>query len=168
MRISDWSSDVCSSDLVPVVLKDEPWVGGIPATGGSLLFQEFIPAEDGTVAARLRAAGAILIGMTNVPEFYTWSRTANRLGPATVNPWDTRRSPGASSGGTAAAIAAGVVPLGIGSDGGGSIRIPSAACGLVGLFPTPGRIPDTGSRSEERRVGKEWGSTCRYRCAPLP
>src|SRR3546814_19864823 len=85
MRISDWSSDVCSCDLVPVVLKDEPWVGGIPATGGSLLFQEFIPAEDGTVAARLRAAGAILIGMTNVPEFYTWSRTANRLGPETVN-----------------------------------------------------------------------------------
>src|SRR3546814_19878255 len=87
MRISDCSSDVCSSDLeadamarkggtlgplhgVPVVLKDEPWVGGIPATGGSLLFQDFIPAEDGTVAARLRAAGAILIGMTNVPEFY--------------------------------------------------------------------------------------------------
>src|SRR3546814_4112660 len=66
---------------VPVVLKDEPWVGGIPATGGSLLFQEFIPAVDGTVAARLRAAGPILIGMTNVPEFYTWSRTANRLGP---------------------------------------------------------------------------------------
>src|SRR3546814_20061006 len=83
--------------------------------------------------------------MTNVPEFYTWSRTANRLGPETVNPWDTRRSQGASSGGTAAAIAAGVVTLGIGSDGGGSIRIPSAACGIVGLFPNPGRIHTTGS-----------------------
>ncbi len=135
---------------VPVALKDEPWVSGMPATGGSLLFEDFIPKEDGTLAARLRAAGAIIIGMTNVPEFYTWSRTANRLGPETVNPWDTRRSPGASSGGTGAAIAAGVAPLGIGSDGGGSIRIPSAACGLVGLFPTPGRIPDTGSFSYAR------------------
>ena len=135
---------------VPVVLKDEPWVKGVPATGGSLLFEDFVPAEDGTLAARLRAAGAIIIGMTNVPEFYTWSRTVNRLGPETVNPWDTRRSPGASSGGTGAAVAAGVAPLGIGSDGGGSIRIPSAACGLVGLFPTPGRIPDTGSFSYAR------------------
>jgi Asp-tRNA(Asn)/Glu-tRNA(Gln) amidotransferase A subunit family amidase len=135
---------------VPVVIKDEAWVGGVRATGGSLLFKDFVPAEDGTVAARLRAAGAIIIGMTNVPEFFTWSRTANRLGPETVNPWDTRRSPGASSGGTGAAIAAGVAPLGIGSDGGGSIRIPSAACGLVGLFPTPGRIPNTGSFSYAR------------------
>lgn len=115
-----------------------------------MLFEDFIPAQDGTLAARLRAAGAIIIGMTNVPEFYTWSRTANRLGPETVNPWDARRAPGASSGGTGAAIAAGVAPLGIGSDGGGSIRIPSAACGLIGLFPTPGRIPDTGSFSYGR------------------
>ncbi|MAT51980.1 MAG: hypothetical protein CMK32_12435 [Porticoccaceae bacterium] len=135
---------------VPVVLKDEPWVKGVPATGGSLLFKDFVPAQDGTLAARLKTAGAIIIGMTNVPEFYTWSRTANRLGPETLNPWDLRRSPGASSGGTGAAIAAGVAPLGIGSDGGGSIRIPSAACGLVGLFPTPGRIPDTGSFSYSR------------------
>lgn len=135
---------------VPVVLKDEPWVAGVPATGGSLLFEDFVPEEDGTVAARLRGAGAIVIGMTNVPEFYSWSRTANRFGPETVNPWDTRCSPGASSGGTGAAVAAGVAPLGIGSDGGGSIRIPSAACGLVGLFPTPGRVPDTGSFSYSR------------------
>jgi Asp-tRNA(Asn)/Glu-tRNA(Gln) amidotransferase A subunit family amidase len=132
---------------VPISMKDEAWVKGIPARAGSLLFEDFVPTEDGIVAARLRAAGAIFIGMSNVPEFMSHSRCGNKFGPETVNPWDTRRCPGASSGGAGASIAAGVTPLGIGSDGGGSIRIPSANCGVVGLKPTPGRIPDTGSYS---------------------
>jgi Asp-tRNA(Asn)/Glu-tRNA(Gln) amidotransferase A subunit family amidase len=132
---------------VPVALKDEIWTKGVRATAGSLLFENFIPEEDGVCAARLRVAGAICVGKTNVPEFMSWSRTANRLAPETVNPWDVRRSPGASSGGSGAAVAAGMTPLAVGSDGGGSVRIPSAACGVVGLFPTPGRVPDTGSFS---------------------
>lgn len=132
---------------VPVAVKDELWTRGVRATAGSLAFEDFVPEEDGTVMARLRAAGAILVGKTNVPEFMCWSRTANNLGPETVNPWDLRRSPGASSGGSGAALAAGMVPLAIGSDGGGSIRIPAALCGVHGLFPTPGRVPDTGSFS---------------------
>lgn len=132
---------------VPVSVKDEAWVKGVRATGGSLLFENFVPSEDGTCARRLREAGAIIVGKTNVPEFMSWSRTANRLMPETVNPWDLGRCSGASSGGSAASIAAGFTAIAIGSDGGGSVRIPSAACGIVGLFPTPGRIPDTGSFS---------------------
>jgi Asp-tRNA(Asn)/Glu-tRNA(Gln) amidotransferase A subunit family amidase len=134
---------------VPVSMKDEAWVGGVRCCAGSLLLEDFIPDRDGVAAARLKAAGAVIIGMTNVPEFMSFSRCANKFGPETVNPWDmaARRSPGASSGGAGASIAAGVTPLGVGSDGGGSIRIPSASNGVVGLFPTPGRIPDTGSFS---------------------
>jgi Asp-tRNA(Asn)/Glu-tRNA(Gln) amidotransferase A subunit family amidase len=132
---------------VPIAVKDELWTRGVRTTAGSPAFEDFVPAEDGAAMARLRAAGAILIGKTNVPEFMCWSRTANNLGPETVNPWDLQRSPGASSGGSGAALAAGIVPLAIGSDGGGSIRIPSALCGVHGLFPTPGRVPDTGSFS---------------------
>jgi len=132
---------------VPIAVKDELWTKGVRATAGSLAFEDFVPEQDGTAMARLRAAGAILVGKTNVPEFMCWSRTANNLGPETVNPWDTRRSPGASSGGSGAALAAGMVPLAVGSDGGGSIRIPAALCGVHGLYPTPGRVPDTGSFS---------------------
>ncbi|HET9628191.1 MAG TPA: amidase [Novosphingobium sp.] len=132
---------------VPVLMKDEAWVGGTVASAGSLLLKDFLPEADGTVAARLRAAGAIVLAMTNTPEFMGFSRGANRLRPETRNPWDTRRVPGASSSGTGAGLAAGYAPLGIGSDGGGSIRIPSSSCGLFGLFPTPGRVPDTGSFS---------------------
>lgn len=132
---------------VPIAVKDELWTKGVRTTAGSPAFEDFVPESDGTAMARLRSAGAILVGKTNVPEFMCWSRTANNLGPETVNPWDTRRSPGASSGGSGAALAAGMVPLAIGSDGGGSIRIPAALCGVHGLFPTPGRVPDTGSFS---------------------
>jgi aspartyl-tRNA(Asn)/glutamyl-tRNA(Gln) amidotransferase subunit A len=132
---------------VPIAVKDELWTRGVRTTAGSLAFEHFVPEEDGAAMARLRAAGAILVGKTNVPEFMCWSRTANNLGPETVNPWDPRRSPGASSGGSGAALATGMVPLAIGSDGGGSIRIPAALCGVHGLFPTPGRVPDTGSFS---------------------
>ncbi len=132
---------------VPVALKDEAWTADIPSTGGSLLFQRFVPSHDGTVTERLRRAGAIVIGKTNLPEFAAWPRSKTRLAGEAVNPWDTTRISGASSGGSAAAVAAGMVPLAIGSDGGGSTRIPSAFCGVVGLFPTPGRVPSYGSFS---------------------
>jgi len=135
---------------VPMSVKDEAWVKGVRATMGSLLYENFVPDEDSTAVQRLREAGAIIVGKTNVPEFMSWGRTTNRLGPETVNPWDTRRCPGASSGGAGAALAAGFGPIAVGSDGGGSIRIPSALCGLMGLYPTPGRIPDTNSFSYAR------------------
>lgn len=132
---------------VPVALKDELWTQDIVSTGGSLVFGRFRPTHDGTVAARLRAAGAVIIGKTNLPEFAAWPRSKNRLVPESTNPWDTTRVSGASSGGSAACVAAGLVPIALGSDGGGSIRIPSSLCGVFGLYPTPGRVPSYGSFS---------------------
>jgi len=132
---------------VPVALKDELWTEGIRSTGGSLVFKDFRPTREGTVAARLRAAGAIIVGKTSLPEFAAWPRSKNRLIPESTNPWDPSRISGASSGGSAACVAAGLVPVAIGSDGGGSIRIPSSLCGVFGLFPTPGRVPSYGSFS---------------------
>lgn len=129
---------------IPVAIKDDVWAQGMPATSGSLIFARFVPSRDGTVVRRLRAAGAIIIGKTNLPEFASWPRTRSLVGGETLNPWDQTRIPGASSGGSAAAVASGMVPLAIGTDGGGSVRIPSALCGLVGLLPTIGRVPDHG------------------------
>jgi aspartyl-tRNA(Asn)/glutamyl-tRNA(Gln) amidotransferase subunit A len=106
-----------------------------------------VPSRDGTVAERLRRAGAIIIGKTNMPEFAAWPRSKNRIAGESVNPWDAKRISGASSGGSAAAVVAGMVPLAVGSDGGGSTRIPSALCGAVGLYPSPGRVPSYGSFS---------------------
>ena len=140
---------------VPVALKDEAWTADIPSTGGSLLFQRFVPSHDGTVTARLRRAGAIVIGKTNLPEFAAWPRSKTRLAGEAVNPWDTTRISGASSGGSAAAVAAGMVPLAIGSDGGGSTRIPSAFCGVVGLFPTPVASRATAASATART--EAWG-----------
>lgn len=132
---------------VPITVKDELWTEGIPSSGGSLIFARFVPDRDGTVAERLRRAGAIIIGKTSLPEFASWPRSRNRLGPESVNPWDPTRISGASSGGSAASVAAGLVPLSVGSDGGGSTRIPSSLCGTTGLYPTPGRVPSYGSFS---------------------
>jgi Asp-tRNA(Asn)/Glu-tRNA(Gln) amidotransferase A subunit family amidase len=132
---------------VPVALKDEAWTRRMAATGGSLLFKRFVPSHSGTVSERLEQAGAIVIGKTNMPEFAAWPRSRSRLVGEAVNPWDLARISGASSGGSAAAVAAGLVPVAIGSDGGGSTRIPSALCGTIGLFPTPGRVPSYGSFS---------------------
>jgi Asp-tRNA(Asn)/Glu-tRNA(Gln) amidotransferase A subunit family amidase len=129
---------------LPVAVKDDLWVQGMAATTGSLIFSRFVPSRDGTVVRRLRAAGAIVLGKTNMPEFAAWPRTKSWVGGETVNPWDTSRIPGASSGGSGAAVAAGLVPLAIGTDGGGSVRIPAALCGIVGLLPTIGRVPDHG------------------------
>ncbi|MCZ7570258.1 MAG: amidase [Ardenticatenaceae bacterium] len=129
---------------VPVSVKDMFWVKGMPATAGSLVYRDFMPDEDSVHAERLRKAGALILGKTNTPEFGLSGRTANRLGPECVNPWDLKRTSGGSSGGAAASVAAGMTPLAIGSDGGGSIRLPAAFCGVFGLHPSNGRVPRQG------------------------
>jgi amidase len=125
---------------VPIAVKDTAAVAGMPLTMGSELFGDYAPAHDAFVVRRLRDAGFIIVGKTNMPEFGILPVSEpRRFGPVR-NPWDTERTPGGSSGGAAAAVAAGLVPLAHGSDGGGSIRIPAACCGLVGLKPSRGRI----------------------------
>lgn len=126
---------------LPLLVKDIEDAAGLPTTFGSLLHAAAAPAKrDGVVSARLRAAGAVLLGKTNVPEFAFEGYTDNRLFGPTRNPWAPAWSPGGSSGGSAAALAAGLVPLATATDVGGSIRIPAATCGLIGLKPTSGLI----------------------------
>ena len=125
---------------VPIAIKDTAAVAGMPYTMGSDIFGDYVPQHDAFVVRSLRDAGFVLVGKTNMPEFGILPVTEpRRFGPAR-NPWDTDRTPGGSSGGAAAAVAAGMVPIAHGSDGGGSIRIPAACCGLVGLKPQRGRI----------------------------
>jgi Asp-tRNA(Asn)/Glu-tRNA(Gln) amidotransferase A subunit family amidase len=126
---------------IPCLIKDIEDLRGMRTTNGSLLFRDAPPAErDGVMAARLRAAGAIPVGKANTPEFAAEGFTANRVFGATRNPWAREWSPGGSSGGSGAAIVAGMVPIGTATDTGGSIRIPGAFCGLVGLKPTRGLV----------------------------
>ena len=129
---------------VPVTVKGCIDVAGWPAPAGSLLRKQYVPEKDAPLVARLRGAGAILLGNTNTPEFLMAYETNNLVCGRTSNPWDLARSAGGSSGGEAAAIAAGCSAGGVGSDGGGSIRVPAHFCGICGLKPTPGRIPSTG------------------------
>jgi amidase len=125
---------------VPIAIKDTAAVAGMPYTMGSDIFGDFVPQHDAFVVRRLRDAGFVLVGKTNMPEFGILPVSEpRRFGPVR-NPWDTERTPGGSSGGAAAAVAAGMVPIAHGSDGGGSIRIPAACCGLVGLKAQRGRI----------------------------
>jgi len=126
---------------VPVSIKDNLWTAGDRTTSGSRLLAEFVPTEDTPSVASLRAAGAIFVGRTNLPEFAWRGSTDNPLFGESRNPWDLTRTPGGSTGGGAAAVAAGLGPLALGSDGAGSIRIPASFCGLVGLKPTFGRVP---------------------------
>jgi Asp-tRNA(Asn)/Glu-tRNA(Gln) amidotransferase A subunit family amidase len=126
---------------VPLAVKDVVWEAGIEATDGSRALLSFVPNESATVVRRLIDAGAVVVGRTNVPEFCYRGFCANELYGVTSNPWDLGRTPGGSSGGAAAAVAAGLVPLAIGTDGGGSIRIPSSFCGVTGIKPTFGRVP---------------------------
>lgn len=126
---------------LPVLVKDNDDARGMPTTHGSRWFADAAPAtRDGLTVGRLKAAGAIVVGKTNVPEFCIEGFTDNLVFGATRNPWNVERSPGGSSGGSAAALAAGLTPIATGTDGGGSVRIPAAFCGLVSLKPTNGVI----------------------------
>ena len=124
--------------------KDALEIRGVPSTGGTMGRADYLPSGDATVIKRLRGAGAIVVGVTNVPELVLAGDTDNLIYGRTNNPYDLSRTPGGSSGGEAAAIATGLSPLGLGSDVGGSIRLPAHFCGIAGLKPTTGRIPSTG------------------------
>lgn len=126
---------------VPVAVKEQVAVAGLPREVGSLLMKGNIEECDGPAVTRLRAAGAVIVGMTCMPEFGHLAFGHSPLGPATRNPWSAAHTPGGSSSGSAAALAAGQVALALGTDGGGSIRIPAACCGVVGHKPTLGRVP---------------------------
>ncbi|HSH08399.1 MAG TPA: amidase [Burkholderiales bacterium] len=126
---------------VPYAVKDLVNTAGVRTTFGSLVYEHNVPDEDAVAAARMKAAGGILLGKTTTPEFGHKSLTDAPLFGRSCNPWDRSRSCGGSSGGAAAAVAAGLGPLGIATDGGGSTRIPAACCGLVGLKQTLGTVP---------------------------
>lgn len=133
---------------VPFTAKDCFDSQGLRTTRGSLIFSDLVPAADATALRRLREGGGILLGKTNLPEFALRAETSNKVFGRTLNPWNLERTAGGSSGGEAAAIAAGLSPLGIGTDLGGSNRLPSHYCGIVGFKPSHGRIPLTGSWPE--------------------
>lgn len=126
---------------VPITIKDHIWMRGVPATNGSLAYRDFVPDMDCEAVARLRAAGAIIVGKTNNPEFCYRGTTDNRVFGPTRNPWNLARTPGGSSGGAGASVAAGMAPIALGTDGGGSVRIPASFCGVVGHKPTFGLVP---------------------------
>lgn len=129
---------------LPVTVKSSISTAGYKCEIGSLLNKDHVPREDAVVVARLRAAGALILGTTNCPEFLMAYETDNLLHGRTANPWDLARTPGGSSGGESAAIAAGLSAAGLGSDSGGSVRVPAHFTGICSLKPTPGRIPGAG------------------------
>ena len=125
---------------LPIAIKDSQMTGGVRTTQGSLLFKDRVPDNDAAVVERVKGAGAIPLGKTNLPEFGLVGTCENRLGEYGRNPWDTERTPGGSTGGGAAAVAARLSPAALGSDGGGSIRIPANFCGIYGIKPSKGRV----------------------------
>ena len=129
---------------VPYTLKDCIETTGMRMSLGSKIYNDYISQQDAEVYTRLKNAGGILLGKTNMPEFALWWETDNEVFGLTRNPWNLERTPGGSSGGEVAAIAAGLSPFGLGTDLGGSIRAPASLCGVVGIKPTLGRIPYTG------------------------
>jgi amidase len=125
---------------IPIPIKDLNLVAGVRMTMGSTVYAEFVPEIDDNVVTELRRAGIVITGKTSTPEFGLPCYTETRIGPPARTPWDLTRSAGGSSGGAAAAVAAGLAPAAQGSDGGGSIRIPSSVCGLFGIKPSRGRV----------------------------
>lgn len=138
------SGDAAPLAGVPVSIKDTFDIAGFVTTRGSRVFGRSIALEDSGVVRRLRAAGAVFVGKTNTAEFGQSATSENLLGPVTRNPWNTNTTPGGSSGGAAVSVAAGYVPLALGADGGGSIRIPAAMTGVFGFKPSYGLCPDEG------------------------
>ena len=130
--------DLCG---IPVTIKDSQWLAGFPCANGSLTLQDFIPGRSSAAVERLEQAGAVILAKTTCPEFSLSGITESALYGRTSNPWDISRTPGGSSGGAAAAVAAGMGALALGGDGGGSIRIPSAFCGVAGFKPGYGVVP---------------------------
>ena len=126
---------------VPVSIKDTNFTKGVRTTMGSRLMENYVPEEDSVHVARLKKAGVIILGKTNTPEFAAKAVTENLVFGITRNPWNLERTPGGSSGGSAAAVATGLGPIATGSDAGGSIRIPASCCGVFGIKPQFGRVP---------------------------
>lgn len=144
---------------VPVLVKDLIATKGLRTTFGSRLYSNHVPEVDDVVVERMRAADAVILGKTNTSEFGYGGIGHNRLFPTTRNPWDLTRTSGGSSAGSAAAVAAGLAPLALGSDGGGSVRIPAAFCGLVGFKGSMGRVPLwPGCRDETQPGASGWES----------
>ena len=141
---------------VPVTIKDGVDVAGMPTRHGSLATDATPRPTDDAIVSRLRAAGCIVIGKTNQPELAIWHFTQSRLG-VTRNPWNLDRTPGGSSGGAAASVASAMVPIAQASDGGGSIRLPAAFCGLFGIKPGPGVVPVAGGHGEHWFGMSQWG-----------
>jgi amidase len=138
---------------LPVTVKDSVEVAGLRCTGGSVARRDHVPTQDATAVRRLRAAGALVLAKTNLPELSCSYETDNAVYGRTDHPLDPARTPGGSSGGEAALLGADASPLGLGTDGGGSIRLPAHYCGLVGLRPTAGRVPATGIWPPTRASG---------------
>jgi amidase len=138
---------------LPLTIKDSIEAVGFTAAAGSLAREGFRPQKDATVVARVRAAGGVVLGKSNVPEYISSFETDNVIYGRTNNPNDLARTPGGSSGGEGAILGADASPLGIGSDGGGSIRVPSHYCGIVGIRPSIGRVPETGTWPPTRATG---------------
>ena len=126
---------------IPVTIKDSQWLAGVRCANGSKTLEDFVPRETCAAVTRLEDAGAVIFAKTTCPEFSYLGVTFSEIYGTTANPWDLTRTPGGSSGGAAAAVAAGLGPLSLGGDGGGSIRIPAAFCGLVGFKPSFGVVP---------------------------
>ncbi|MDE2778033.1 MAG: amidase [Chloroflexota bacterium] len=138
---------------LPIAHKDANETKGIRTTMGSPVYRDYIPASDDLIIERLKQAGCITLGKTNVPEFGAGSHTFNRVFGATRNPYDLRRTCGGSSGGAAVALAAGMIPIADGSDLGGSLRNPASFCNVVGFRPTPGRVPKFPASNAWERLG---------------
>lgn len=162
-RALDRRADLASLPLagVPVAIKDNVDVAGAPTRHGTQATPAGSAPRDDELVARLRQAGAIVIGKTRMPELAIWPFTESAAFGDTRNPWNPARTPGGSSGGGAAAVAAQMAPLALGSDGGGSIRVPAACCGIAGLKPGPGVIPLAGGQAEHWLGLSEFGPMAR-------